>query len=106
MHNKQVAEIHALLGDITAEKAPKAIINVEDMANMWRKISYADKGNTENQLITLSITELWPSMETTIMYKCKLEDPTKASIRRKLELPEEILHYLKVHNRRHFGQAH
>eukprot|EP00957_Ditylum_brightwellii_P000385 29956-Ditylum_brightwellii.AAC.1 len=40
------------------------------------------------------------------MSKCELEDPKKTSTWRKLELPEEILHYLKVHNRHHFGQAH
>eukprot|EP00957_Ditylum_brightwellii_P080761 6142562-Ditylum_brightwellii.AAC.1 len=40
------------------------------------------------------------------MSKCELEDPKKASTWRKLELPEEILHYLKVCYRRHFGQAH
>eukprot|EP00957_Ditylum_brightwellii_P205649 15344794-Ditylum_brightwellii.AAC.1 len=65
------------------------------MANMWRKISYTNKGNIENQLTTRSIPESWPSMDTTITSKCKLEDPKKAITWRKLELPEEILHYLK-----------
>eukprot|EP00957_Ditylum_brightwellii_P207545 15353454-Ditylum_brightwellii.AAC.1 len=73
---------------------------------MWRKISYADKGNIDNQLTTLSIPELWPSVEITITSECKLKDPKKSSTWRKLELPEEILHYLKACNRHHFGQAH
>eukprot|EP00957_Ditylum_brightwellii_P037127 2810204-Ditylum_brightwellii.AAC.1 len=79
---------------------------MEDMTNMWRKISYADKGNTDNQLTTISIPESWPGMETTITSKCELEDPKKVGTWKKLELPEEILPYLKVHNRHHFGQAH
>eukprot|EP00957_Ditylum_brightwellii_P142267 10838314-Ditylum_brightwellii.AAC.1 len=45
-------------------------------------------------------------MKTTITFKCKLEDLKKASTWRKLELLEESLHYLKVCNRHHFGQAH
>eukprot|EP00957_Ditylum_brightwellii_P002315 178102-Ditylum_brightwellii.AAC.1 len=45
-------------------------------------------------------------METTITSERELEDPKKASTWMKQELPEEILHYLKVFNRCHFGQAH
>eukprot|EP00957_Ditylum_brightwellii_P155937 11869904-Ditylum_brightwellii.AAC.1 len=30
------------------------------------------------------------------MSECKLEDPKKASAWRKLEVPEDILHYLKL----------
>eukprot|EP00957_Ditylum_brightwellii_P087793 6685840-Ditylum_brightwellii.AAC.1 len=74
------------------------------MAIMWRKVSYAVKGDTDNQLTKLSIPESWPSIETTIMFQCELKDPKKASTWKKLELPEEILHYLKVSNRHRFEQ--
>eukprot|EP00957_Ditylum_brightwellii_P187526 14281095-Ditylum_brightwellii.AAC.1 len=35
----------------------------------------------------------------------KLEDPTSATTWRLIELPKEILHYLTICNRHHFGQA-
>eukprot|EP00957_Ditylum_brightwellii_P033026 2504109-Ditylum_brightwellii.AAC.1 len=65
-HNKKVTEMHALMGDITAEQAMKAIINSKDMANMWKKISYADKGKQDNNITFDSIPESWPDIDTTI----------------------------------------
>ena len=44
-HNTKVAEIHALIGEITAEQAMKAITNAEDVANMWRKSHIQTKEN-------------------------------------------------------------
>eukprot|EP00957_Ditylum_brightwellii_P037063 2806361-Ditylum_brightwellii.AAC.1 len=56
-HNKKVVGIHALTGEITAEQAMKAIINAKDMANMWKKISYADKGKQDNNITSILILE-------------------------------------------------
>eukprot|EP00957_Ditylum_brightwellii_P156628 11921091-Ditylum_brightwellii.AAC.1 len=35
----------------------------------------------------------------------ELEDPKKAQQWRTVDIPEEILHYLTIQNRRYFGQA-
>eukprot|EP00957_Ditylum_brightwellii_P094076 7162565-Ditylum_brightwellii.AAC.1 len=51
-NNKNIADIQALLGDIMAKQALKAIINAEGMSNMLEKIKFADNG-TSNSSITL-----------------------------------------------------
>eukprot|EP00957_Ditylum_brightwellii_P135292 10316447-Ditylum_brightwellii.AAC.2 len=60
-----------------AEEAMKAIINVKDMSNMWKKISYADKRKLDNNLTPISILESWPDMDMTITADYELEDPKK-----------------------------
>eukprot|EP00957_Ditylum_brightwellii_P021904 1651886-Ditylum_brightwellii.AAC.1 len=60
-----MVEIHALTGEIMTEQAMKANINAEDMANMWRKISFTDKGKRDNNI-------------TLILILASLEDPKKA----------------------------
>eukprot|EP00957_Ditylum_brightwellii_P108877 8305754-Ditylum_brightwellii.AAC.1 len=54
----------------------------------------------------MSIPESWPDADITITADCELKDPKKSETWRTIDLPEEILHYLTVHNRHHFGQAH
>eukprot|EP00957_Ditylum_brightwellii_P099944 7616265-Ditylum_brightwellii.AAC.1 len=88
--------MHALMGDTMAEQAMKAIINSEDMSNMWKKISYADKGKHDNNITSISIPESWPDMDTTITPDCELDDPPKAEQWHTVDPPEEILHYLTV----------
>eukprot|EP00957_Ditylum_brightwellii_P187417 14273255-Ditylum_brightwellii.AAC.1 len=83
----------------------KAIINAEDMANMWRKISYIDKGKRDNSITLLSIPESWLDINTIITPEMKLEDPKKVQQWRAVDLPEEILHYLTIQNRCHFDPA-
>eukprot|EP00957_Ditylum_brightwellii_P041429 3137104-Ditylum_brightwellii.AAC.1 len=61
-----------------AEQAMKAIVNTEDMADMWRKISYADKGKRDDSIALLSNPESWPDINTIITPEIKLEDPKKA----------------------------
>ena len=102
-HNKTIAEIHALLGGNTTEQALKAIIYAEDMSNMWKKISYANKNKYESNVSSISIPDSWPDADTTITADCKLKVPKKAETWCTIDLPEEILHYLTVRNRHHFG---
>eukprot|EP00957_Ditylum_brightwellii_P123001 9378843-Ditylum_brightwellii.AAC.1 len=56
----------------------KAIINSKDMANIWKKISYADKGKQYNNIISNLIPESWSDTDTIITPECELEDPKKA----------------------------
>eukprot|EP00957_Ditylum_brightwellii_P105644 8055647-Ditylum_brightwellii.AAC.1 len=66
------------MGDITADQVMKAIINAEDMAKMWRKISYTDKGKRDNNITLQSIPESWPDINIIITPKMELEDLKKA----------------------------
>eukprot|EP00957_Ditylum_brightwellii_P004106 311847-Ditylum_brightwellii.AAC.1 len=75
------------------------------MANMWKKISYTDKGKRDNNITLLLIPESWPDINKIITPEMKLEYLKKAQQWRTVNLPEEILHYLTIQNRRHFGQA-
>eukprot|EP00957_Ditylum_brightwellii_P013628 1028122-Ditylum_brightwellii.AAC.1 len=63
------------MGDIMVEQAMEAIINAEDMANMWRKVSYTDKGKRDNNTTLLLIPESWLDINTSITSKMELEDP-------------------------------
>eukprot|EP00957_Ditylum_brightwellii_P138649 10568198-Ditylum_brightwellii.AAC.1 len=65
-HNEKVAEIHALMGDTTWEQTMKAIINSEDMSNMWKNISYADKGKHDNNITSILIPGSWLDIDTII----------------------------------------
>ena len=105
-HNKTIAQIHSLTGEKNADKTLKATMNAKTMSNMWKKIGYADKGCTENNITSISIPDTWPDMSTPILAEDVLENPKTASTWRKVDLPKEILHYLTVCNCCHFGQAH
>eukprot|EP00957_Ditylum_brightwellii_P078837 5994927-Ditylum_brightwellii.AAC.1 len=82
------------------------IINVEDMSNMWKKISYINKNKYRSNVTSIASPESWPDADTIITADCKLKDPKKAEAWCTIDLPEEILHYFTVRNRCHFGQAH
>eukprot|EP00957_Ditylum_brightwellii_P207438 15352980-Ditylum_brightwellii.AAC.1 len=89
------------MGEITAEQAIKTIIDAKDMANMWKKISFADKGKQDNNITSILIPEAWPGINTIITPEMELEDPKKVQQWRTVNLPEEILHFLTVRNRLH-----
>eukprot|EP00957_Ditylum_brightwellii_P005293 403679-Ditylum_brightwellii.AAC.1 len=83
----------------------ESIINSEDMANMWKKVSYADKDKHNNNITSILILESWPDIDTIITPEYELEDPKKAHQWCTIDLPEEILHYLTIRNRHNIGQA-
>eukprot|EP00957_Ditylum_brightwellii_P138550 10561048-Ditylum_brightwellii.AAC.1 len=58
--------MHALTGEIMAEQVMKAIINAEDMANMWRKISYKDKGKQDTNITLILNLASWSDIHTII----------------------------------------
>eukprot|EP00957_Ditylum_brightwellii_P147729 11249882-Ditylum_brightwellii.AAC.1 len=81
-------------------------MSAETMTNMWKKIGYADKSGTENNITSISIPDTWPDISTPILADNVLENPKTATTWHKADLPDKILHYLTVHNCCHFGQAH
>eukprot|EP00957_Ditylum_brightwellii_P047754 3627574-Ditylum_brightwellii.AAC.1 len=103
---QKVVKFHALTGNTTTELSLKVIINAEDMSNMWKKIAYADKGKTDNNVSSISIPLLWSDMHTPVMATRDLEDLKKTDQWQKVKFWEEILYYLTVRNRQQFGKAH
>eukprot|EP00957_Ditylum_brightwellii_P037013 2802512-Ditylum_brightwellii.AAC.1 len=75
------------------------------MTLMWKKIRFADKGRKENNLTLIQVLASWPemSMETPPIHD--LEGPKQTTEWKTIDLPQEIVHYLKIWNRRHFGRA-
>eukprot|EP00957_Ditylum_brightwellii_P208047 15355631-Ditylum_brightwellii.AAC.1 len=73
------------------------------MFNMWKKIKFANKGSNDNNVMSIQILASWPEADTDIPPQTKLEDPKSAMTWRLVELPKEILHYLIIQNRQHFG---
>eukprot|EP00957_Ditylum_brightwellii_P080024 6085974-Ditylum_brightwellii.AAC.1 len=65
------------MDDITTEQAMKTTINSEVMANMWKKISYADKGKHDNNITSILSLESWPDIDKIITPEYELEDPKK-----------------------------
>eukprot|EP00957_Ditylum_brightwellii_P068698 5215117-Ditylum_brightwellii.AAC.1 len=104
-HNKKVVEIHALSGNATAKQALKSISNTEDMAQMLKKICFAEKRRKKSNLTSIQVLVSWPEMLMDIPPKHDLEDPNSTTEWKTIDLPQEIAHYLKLRNRRHFGQA-
>eukprot|EP00957_Ditylum_brightwellii_P015154 1142379-Ditylum_brightwellii.AAC.1 len=51
--NKKIANIHALTGNITKEKALKMVINAEAMSAMWNMIRFTDKGMEKKHIDSL-----------------------------------------------------
>eukprot|EP00957_Ditylum_brightwellii_P078592 5975128-Ditylum_brightwellii.AAC.1 len=76
------------------------------MASMWRKIKYADKETIENNITTLLIPVSWPEVHSRVEECITLKEPKESEHWRQVELPEEVIYYLKVRNQRHFDQAH
>eukprot|EP00957_Ditylum_brightwellii_P209103 15360335-Ditylum_brightwellii.AAC.1 len=94
-----MAEIHALSGDTTAEQVLKAIINAEDMAQMWKKIQFANKGRKENNLTSIQGPASWPEASVNITPQHELNNPKSSTEWKTIDLPQEKVHYLRIHNR-------
>eukprot|EP00957_Ditylum_brightwellii_P174930 13319954-Ditylum_brightwellii.AAC.1 len=59
----------------------------------------------ENNLTFIQILASWPEILTDIPSHHDLEDPKSTTEWKTINLPQERVHYLKIHNRRHFDQA-
>eukprot|EP00957_Ditylum_brightwellii_P092670 7056394-Ditylum_brightwellii.AAC.1 len=75
------------------------------MAQMWKKIQFANKGRKENNLTSIQVPASWPDISVDIIPQHELEDPKSSTEWKMIDLPQEIVHYLKICNRQHFGQA-
>eukprot|EP00957_Ditylum_brightwellii_P169248 12881784-Ditylum_brightwellii.AAC.1 len=72
---------------------------------MWKKIKFANEGSQGKNITSIQIPASWPDTDMDISPQMQLEDPKFAMTWRLFELPKEILYYLTICNRHHFGQA-
>eukprot|EP00957_Ditylum_brightwellii_P131635 10039535-Ditylum_brightwellii.AAC.1 len=75
------------------------------MAQIWKKIQFADKGRKKNNLTSIQVLASWPDMSMETLPNHDIEDPKQTIEWKTIDLPQEIVHYLKMWSRRHFGQA-
>eukprot|EP00957_Ditylum_brightwellii_P134486 10252557-Ditylum_brightwellii.AAC.1 len=75
------------------------------MAYIWEKIQFADKGRKENSLTSIQVLASWPEILMDTPPDHDLEDPKSTTEWKMIDLPQEIVHYLKLCNQRHFGQT-
>jgi hypothetical protein len=104
------AETCALEGNLEKQKNIKQMASHESTCKMYSKIRSARGLNTKNaQFTSLQIPTDWPDRDTEISNIESLSDPKSIahddSKWRTVELPADIMHYLRLRNRLHFGQA-
>eukprot|EP00957_Ditylum_brightwellii_P135270 10314276-Ditylum_brightwellii.AAC.2 len=75
------------------------------MAQLWKKIQFADKGRKENNLNSIQVPASWLEILIDTHPNHDLEDPKSTIKWKTIDLPQEIVHYFKLRNKRHFGQA-
>eukprot|EP00957_Ditylum_brightwellii_P092169 7017075-Ditylum_brightwellii.AAC.1 len=103
--NETRAEIHALKGNTSTEKALKSIMNAEKMQQVWKKRGHADRKHIDSLITTLQIPITWPSTNFDEQSTIKLDNPKTANYWRTVDTPKEVAFYLKLRNCLHFGQA-
>eukprot|EP00957_Ditylum_brightwellii_P132666 10116255-Ditylum_brightwellii.AAC.1 len=97
-YNKTIASINAVTGNITQEKALKAIVNTEEIAKVWNKIGHADKKHKSGSISSLQIQVTWISDDCDEDKISALNNPKKAQHWKTVKTPQEIAFYLKLRN--------
>eukprot|EP00957_Ditylum_brightwellii_P147362 11220750-Ditylum_brightwellii.AAC.1 len=75
------------------------------MAKVWNKRRHADKKYESRSITSLQIPVTWPSSDCDDNQIQALDNPKEVHHWRTVETPQEIVFYLKLRNRLHFGQA-
>eukprot|EP00957_Ditylum_brightwellii_P199978 15244756-Ditylum_brightwellii.AAC.1 len=75
------------------------------MSTVWSKIVHMHKNNQHSSITSLKIPERWPHIGDDINIVTKLENSKKAKVWQLIEALHKIVHYFKIQNRLHFGQA-
>jgi hypothetical protein len=100
------AELYDESGRKSEARIQTEMQNKERAAAMFRTFK-AIRGQTSNSrgITQLEVPMYWPAARTPIESIGTLPDPKKSSDWRLITLPEEIIFYLLLRNRFHFGQA-
>jgi hypothetical protein len=104
------AETYALDGNSDQQKHLKQMAAHESSCKMYSKIrSVRGLNSKSGQFTSLQIPADWPTPETEISNIESLSNPKEIagddSKWRTIDLPADIMHYLRLRNRLHFGQA-
>eukprot|EP00957_Ditylum_brightwellii_P131985 10063840-Ditylum_brightwellii.AAC.1 len=75
------------------------------MAKVCNKIGHADKKYKSRSIMSLQIPVTWPSSDSDENQIHALENPKEEKHWRTVKTPREIVFYLKLRNRLHFGEA-
>jgi hypothetical protein len=104
------AEIHAMQGSDDKQSNVQAMNNKEQMSQIFSRIrSIRSDKSARSHFTSLQIPISWPHPGDEITNLQELPDPKAIqhddSLWRTVELPSDILYYLRLRNRLHFGQA-
>jgi exonuclease III len=101
----ECAELHALARDKDKAKIVKEIKNQESIAATFRKIRSVTRPAQSRGFTSIDVLTSWPKPSDDTTQTTSLPDPKKATSWRTADLPQDVLHYLLLRNRLHFGQA-
>jgi hypothetical protein len=93
-------------GDKTKQQRIDKLRNSEAHVAMYRKIKAIRGKNSFGGFTSIDVPLSWPAAHIDPTTVSSLPDPKTATEWRTVDLPDEIVYYLLMRNRLHFGQAH
>jgi hypothetical protein len=104
------AELHAMEGSANKQANVQAMNNKEQMSQIFSRIrSIRSDKSTRSHFTSLQVPNSWPRPGDEITNLQELPDPKAIQHDdtqwRTVELPSDVLYYLRLRNRLHFGQA-
>jgi hypothetical protein len=101
----EAAEAHALAKHKDKAHIVKEIKHQECFAATFREIRNVTRPAHARGSTSIEVPTAWPTPSDDITSRTFLPDPKKASTWPTVDLPKDVLHYLLLQNRLHFGQA-
>ena len=98
-------EMHALAKNKDKAKIVKEMKNQETIAATFRKIRSITRPTHSRGFTSIDIPTSWPDPTDDITSTTSLPNPKLTTTWRTTEIPQDVLHYLRLRNRLHFGQA-
>ena len=99
------AELAALDGKTTKNTELKKMRNAEKTAEMFRRIKTIRGIASTQGFTSIEVPDDWPPPHTEKVDLNTLSDPKKCDQWRTVDVPDSIVYYLLLRNRKHFGQA-
>jgi hypothetical protein len=104
------AEVYSMQGKADKQSNVQSMANQEQLSQIFSRIqSIGSAQSSRGQFTSLQIPTSWPTPDEPITNIQALPDPKAIqqdeSQWRTVELPSDILYYLRLRNRLHFGQA-
>jgi hypothetical protein len=99
------ANIASADGKHDKKKLLDKLCTSEARAAMYRKIQAVRGKFNSSGFTSIEVPSSWPPAHSHLPNAQALPDPKKATEWKTVDLPDEIVYYLLLRNRRHFGQA-